>query len=84
MTLVIETELEPQFTPPSKVWRNKWWTPKPFVHRGHYYRSGTEWGTNLFPSKEIAEQRTLEWMRKNAVHICLYRLVYLGPFPYPP
>jgi hypothetical protein len=65
---------------PPKRWRNRWRHTKDVVFRSGFRAGPSEHlGPQVFPSREIAEQRAADWMREFADIVELCGVIYLGP-----
>jgi hypothetical protein len=51
---------------PSKHWRNWWWAPKRGISResGKVIEIGPYCHETVYPTREVAEQRAIEWMAR--------------------
>lgn len=69
---------------PAKRWRNRWRHTKDVVLESGF-RAGpsVHLGPNVFPSREIAEQRGADWLREHPDIVEMCGVVYLGPVPDP-
>lgn len=67
---------------PSKRWRNRWRHTKEVVFSDGF-RAGpsVHLGSQVFPSREIAEERAAEWMRDHPQVVVLCGVIYLGAVP---
>jgi hypothetical protein len=65
---------------PAKRWRNLWRHGKGVAFEsGYRVDAGEHLGPQVFPSREIAEQRALDWQREFAEVVETCGVVYLGP-----
>lgn len=75
-------------TAPPKRWRNRWRLSVRVRHAasGQEWEAGDQWGTSIWPSREIAEQRAQEklagTLRFNGVRKpTAHYIEWLGAFP---
>ena len=67
---------------PAKRWRNRWRHTKDVVFSdGVRAGPSVHLGPQVFPSREIAEERAIEWLRDYPEAVELCGVIYLGAVP---
>ena len=82
MTDIIELLKTEKITAPSKQWRNKWEATAVVQDRntGKIFMPGESmWGIFIWPSKDIAEEKAIEWIAEHVHDRRFFR--HLGAFP---
>ncbi|HEX5007908.1 MAG TPA: hypothetical protein VFV70_12390 [Hyphomonadaceae bacterium] len=69
---------------PPKRWRNRWRHEKDVVFESGF-RAGpsVHLGPSVFPSREVAEERAVEWLRDYPDIVEMCGVTYLGAVPDP-
>ncbi|MEZ5938912.1 MAG: hypothetical protein R3C52_11965 [Hyphomonadaceae bacterium] len=79
MTIKTEERTAPELSrAPRGWWRNLWYTDGPVLRSDGSTENGLHYGYGLWPSREVAEQKALDWLREHA-DAGPKRDTYLGP-----